>query len=270
MRGMGRRRISGLALTAMLAPSQGAAAPPAPAAPAVVYRCHARSSDAAGGSGVLTLDKELREDGSAARLTVKWEDQSGSFLRPYSRDDRLSAELNWPGDDPYSLDRSFDWARGSIRVYSHGAGDGLQFRPRKREMWRQVLIDRDESFRVNSWKGDRLLVPIDFVLANSLEPLSSPGDLWTRIDRLVAWGSGTGSVTVYGTLVTRRRVVRNRYPNSPDGERRIVVQYGLDTTALARLAARIKAATEAWEATLGDFKSRCERGVEESGDIILT
>ncbi len=273
-------RLSMLVLTggllASAAPGEEGASAQEPAARddhVTLYACRSYTTNLGGDPGALTLEKAFREDGSVYRLRVSWEDRQGSFLRRHLADDQLSAELHWPGNHPFStVPVPFDWSQGSIRAHIYGPRAAARYRPHRREVWSQVFVVRNRSMTVHHQEGVPILVsdPSQFLLASGLLPRGSPSDLWISIDALIAWGTGARSVTVYETLVTRRRFRRNSYPNSPDGRRRIVAVFDVDTVALARKVEQIREATGEWEASIADFRNRCERVEEYTGPVHVT
>jgi len=243
---------------------------PAGRSPRVVFNCRSFSTNLGGSSGALTLEKSFYEDGSVSAQFVRWEDYSGSFMRRHDPNDRTMATLNWSGVFG-SGDRrgGFDWSMGTIKLI---VLNNSIFRPNKKERWHQFLIDRNGTARVYREKSDRYVQigSVDLLLRSDLGPPSSSG-LEMSLDSLMAWSTGAKSITVYETFVTPRRYRSNEYPTSPAGAMRIVAEYDIDSPALAAKVAQIRTAADKWMDQIGDFKSKCTQGREETGnDIIIT
>lgn len=239
---------------------------------AVEYRCRTRIPNLGGDSGALSLDKTFSPDGSVRAMTVNLEDWKPPYVKPAGVGERAMATIKWPGD--HRIPRSpepFSWSNGSIEI-SYFAEGSRRYSPLKGERWRQVVVDRNRSAIVHESGGMRTLFVggLDMVVQSGLMDLPSPGKLSMSLDGLLAWGSGVASLTVYETLVTRRKYRKHSYPTTPAGRARIVGQYDLDAAILARKVQQVRDSTSAWEAGLTDFKTVCEKGVVEAGAIIVT
>lgn len=257
-------------MTIMLALLLAAAAqaPAPPPQPAMLFRCRERIDNFEGTSGALSLDKSFREDGTPLGLNVQLEDRSGSVMPGRGPTEQTGMTLSWPGRHRVAIrPEPFSWSNGGIDVYYSGPTNRYVYR--RDERWRRVIVDRAGSMIVHESDGARWIFVsgLDLYLMSNLQDLGSPGRLWMSLDGLLAWGSGRERVTVYETVITERRE-RNQGPAL--GQERIVGQYDIDIPALARLAARVRAATEAWEAGLTDLAARCTREPEETGEIIVT
>lgn len=263
------RKVLLAALLAAGAAHAAAAAEPEKA-PAILFTCRERIANPGGISGALSLEKRFREDGSVRSFTASLEDWQGSFVR--ARAGRAMATLRWPGEHRFAREGvPFDPTDGSVKITFLG-DDGGYHRFLKNERWRQVVVDRNRSVMVHDTDGMRTLFLNGFEmwLTSELTSLSSPG-LNMSVDGLLAWGTGTDRLTVYETLVQRRRYRKNVYPNSPAGRMRVVAEYEIDVAALRRSVDTVREAARGWEAELGDFRTKCERDVEDDGnDIILT
>jgi hypothetical protein len=240
---------------------------------ATLYRC-ARSIQAFEGEpGFLALEKVFREDGTLYSRSVVLEDSAPRFVRLPQTSASASATLRWPGDHRFQRETEpFSWSRGSIQInYLDGRMD--RYRPLRREVWRQIVVDRNGAALIHETGGIRTLFlsGLNIHLVSELAPLSSSGRLHMALDDLIAWGTGAERVTVYEVMVQRRRYVPNVYPNGPAGRMRIVAEYDIDAAALAARVAQVQAAASAWEAGLTNVRETCERSVEElPGDIIVT
>lgn len=240
--------------------------------PAVEYRCQTRIPNLGGDSGALSLDKTFSPDGSVRGMSVNLEDWQPPYVKPARVGERAMATIKWPGDHRIGgSSEPFSWSNGSIEIVYLAEGSG-RHSPLKGEQWRQVVVDRNRSAIVHESGGMRTLFVggLDLLLQSGLVDLPSPGHLSMSLDGLLAWGSGVGSVTVYETMVMRWKSRRNSYPTSPAGRARIVGQYELDVAVLGRKVRQVRDATSAWEAGLADFRNVCEKGVVETGAIILT
>ncbi|HEX8307921.1 MAG TPA: hypothetical protein VF645_05820 [Allosphingosinicella sp.] len=266
-------RIALLAAAVAAAPLPAAVqevrSPKPKAQPRALYRCQHRIPNLGGHSGALTFSKTYREDGSVQSLSVQLEDWGGSFIRRSAGSANVT--LRWPGDHLVRKGGPFDWAEGSIDV-SFDAGNAGSHRILPKERWRQVVVDRNRSVIVHETEGMRTLFlsGLDMRLVSELVPVSSPGRLWMSLDGLLAWGSGLETLTVYETLVSGRRYDPDVYPNSPAGRMRVVAQYEVDVEALNRKVEQVRSETQSWEAGLVDFRKVCERGSEETGEIVVT
>jgi hypothetical protein len=251
------------------APVREARSPKPQAQPRALYRCGHRITNPGGDNGALTLSKTIWEDGSVQSFSVELEDWGGSFIRRSAGSANVT--LRWPGDHLVRKGGPFNWAEGSIDV-SFDAGTPSRYRILPKERWRQVVVDRNRSVIVHETGGMRALFPsgLDMRLVSELVPLSSPGRLWMSLDGLLAWGTGLETLTVFETLVRARRYDPNVNPNSPAGRMRVVGEYEVDIAALNRKVEQVRSETRSWEAGLGNFRTVCERGVEETGVIILT
>jgi hypothetical protein len=262
-------------ILAVLAPpaAAGAAADEQPRQDrATLYRCTRSIQGFEGEPGFLALEKVFREDGTVYSRSVVLEDYAPSFV-PVQASARAFATLRWPGDHRFQREvEPFNWSRGSIQI-SYLDGTVNRFRPLRREVWRQVVLDRNGAALIHETGGMRMLFlnGLNMHLMSELAPLSSPGRLHMALDDLIAWGTGAERLTVYETMVQRRRYVPNVYPNGPAGRMRIVAEYDIDMAVLARRVAQVRAATASWESGLTDIPGSCERTVEElPGDIVVT
>lgn len=240
---------------------------------ATLYRCTRSIQAFEGEPGFLALEKVFREDGTVYSRSVVLEDHAPRFVRFAQASARAWATLRWPGDHRFQREvEPFSWSRGSIDI-SYLDGAAARYRPLPREVWRQVVVDRNGAALIHETGGMRMLflTGLNMHLMSELAPISSPGRLHMALDDLVAWGTGAERVTVYETMVQRRRYSPNVYPNGPAGRMRIVADYDIDVPVLERRVAQVRAATDAWEAGLTNVRETCERTLEElPGDIILT
>jgi hypothetical protein len=230
-----------------------------------VYRCHLDARITEVGPGNLRVYKSFREDGAVNEFRVVWESRPGDAVHLPSFEDQAFVTLQWPGEHRLFRDgESWNWAQGSIRINFFAADAATRGRPRHGEEWRQTVVDRNQSANIYDQDDTSILMlPIlDFVLAGDLEPVVDSARLNMSLDSLLAWGSGGARVTVYDTLVTRRRPMPNIYPTSPSGAHRIVGNYDLDIPTLTRTVALIRATTERWEEGLSASWRQCERTTE--------
>jgi hypothetical protein len=236
-----------------------------------IYQCSATIDNLAGEPGRLTLAKTFFEDGTVRNVEIRWQDGGGAFIRGHEAPAEYFATLGWAQADMQPAD-PIDWTRGSVSVTHYGYNLARRRSPMRGEAWGQVIVDRDRMLRVYESEGMRMLLPDSaFILASGLVPLTVNAQLGMSIDALVAWGTDARVVTDYETMVQRRPSRPNLYSNNIVGRRRIIGSYDVDTAALARKAAQVRAAAERWLATLGDFRIQCERGVEEDeANIVVT
>lgn len=260
-----RNAAAAWALAAAIAPAVGAE-------PEYLYSCHGYISGPEGAGGMLTLAKSFVEDGTVLGMSVSWSDHSGAAVRKSAANDSAIVGLDWPGPFQSSDGKTpFDWSRSMIRIYYNGAARN-RFVFRKDELWHQVIVDRDESLRLfEGGDGSRMMFPGSSGLQLMGEPTTkaAPGMMGTSLDRLLAWGAGARRVTVYETRILRRR--RTNRGDWPYPLRRVIASYDLDVAALQRSAVAVRAATEAWEASIADFRRACRREPKVSeNDIIVT
>ncbi|HEX8447972.1 MAG TPA: hypothetical protein VF652_00155 [Allosphingosinicella sp.] len=266
-----RIAVLGAAIAAaqLAAQTRDARSPKPQAQPRTLYRCEHRIPNPGGHSGALTLSKTFWEDGSVQSFNVELEDWGGSFIR--RSDGSANVTLRWPGDHLVRKGGPFSWAEGSIDVSFHG-GSTSRYQVLPKERWRQVVVDRNRSVIVHERDGIRTLFlsGLDMRLVSELVPVSSPGRLWMSLDGLLAWGAGLETLTVYETLVSGRSRDPAAYPNSPMGRIRVVAEYEVDVPALNRKVEQVRSESRSWEAGLVNFRKACRRGIEETGEILVT
>ncbi|HEX8840949.1 MAG TPA: hypothetical protein VF757_01490 [Sphingomicrobium sp.] len=221
------------------------------------------------------MEKIFREDGSVYSMSVLWEDHVSGLVNPDPNPSDLqraahgeygSVILHWPNDRFTTSHGLVDWSTGTIAIYYFGPSAAGRYHAERKEKWRQVVVDRGHSVQVFDSTGNRYLsmAPQAAYLASDVVNLSSPGNLQMSLDDFLAWGTGARTVTVYETLV------RDRRSGWPTFTRRIVAEYRVDVDGVARRASQIREATRNWETTLANFKSKCDKTVEETGQIIVT
>lgn len=235
-----------------------------------IYRCSLEARLPEGGYSPFLIQKIFREDGTVYRMTVQWEDnQGGGLIRPRRTGETATVQLGWSGGIPLfsSTDgEPFVWSKGTVRIYSHGAGWP---RPFRNEQWSQSVLDRDGSARILEVEGIETLIVTekqllgDLLSASSLEILNMP------LDKLLAWGAGVERITVIKSLATRRNAQAEDFRRQPVARRRVVGRYELDLAALRKVATDVREATERWEAEISDDWRQCERDTE-GGKITLT
>ena len=207
--------------------------------------------------------------GSMRGAVANLEDYAGSFVHRRNPTDRASATLKWPGDHRAAKSgEMFDWSLGSIQV---GVFNNSVFHAKEGERWRQVILDRNGSALISQISSDRYLLtnPSDIELRGDLVPPSSLPGFRMSLDSLMSWSVGVKSVKVYDIFVTDRRYNANEYPNSPVGAMRIVAEYDVDSSALARKVAQVRDATTQWMSELGDFKTKCARAREDNDIVVI-
>jgi hypothetical protein len=252
--------------SALLAATMPAAAQTAPA-PEYVYSCSLYNGQVASLGGMLTGSKTFNEDGSVAAMQVSWYDQEAHAVRKTNAQDRASVVLEWPAPSAgQERPGPFDWSKTLLKLNFWPVADRTR---RKDETASQLVLDRNHSVSVidNPQDGDRLL-RLDFYslyLMGITDGLASSG-LTARLDGLLAWASGANILTAYDTRILKRP--RNGIRVWP---RRLAGVFDLDLADLARAAHAVRAATEAWEATLKDFRKDCARYEKGDGshDIII-
>ena len=250
-----------------LAKKQPDQSPPRPE-PKTIFSCHEHQGSFGGDSGVLDIYKTFYEDGTVQSMTVRWEDDGGSFIIPSNATGHGSAALVWPGD--YRIGRSperLDWAHGSISVHYYTNGQHAD-KLAKKERWSQVIIDRSLSQFVYEQDGIRMLFGngLDMTLKSEL---NSSGGLHMSLDTLLAWGMNLERLKVYETRAIPRKLGPTTQSNSPLGRMRIAGEYEIDVPKLTRKKDQVQDAVTKWEASLGDFKSKCQREVEVTDEEII-
>lgn len=217
------------------------------------------------------VQKSFALDGSPLGKHVRWENRSPGFVHMRAPTETASATLAWHGNmrSPFE-EPPFDWGRGSIRIDVFGPPGAMRYRPLPEEEWRQVIVDRDSSVLLINQRSMQVLLLSgrELNLTSEPSPLTDPGALTSSIAPLIAWGSGGSSITVYEVMATRRRPQRHTQPGDPLGRRRVIIAYDLDTVALARAVAEMRAVVEAWEEGIAATWSQCEQ-TTEGGETVV-
>jgi hypothetical protein len=272
---MGPCRIALIAAAAAALPA--AAQPSGSAAPVYEYWCHARLTGVAAPQDSVEIGKVFSDDETPPRLTVDWSDHQGSLVIRATTTGSAFASLKWPGDY-YLLNqraefKTLEWDKGSFAVHFVGGepADLHNRKAAKREEWRQTIISRDDALTIHERDGVRTLWLNGFnlYLMGDLEKPVGAAQLNMSVESLLAWGSGRDRLTVREVGVTRRKKRRNSYPTSPAGQRRIIRTYQIDVPELRHTVEAVRAATQKWEAGLGDYRSGCRRQERVNEDDII-
>ena len=231
-----------------------------PLEPPLLHRCRERMPDFEGMRGGLTFDKSFRVGGAPATFDIILEDESGTVTTGLPPTTRTRLTLHWVTQYRDGVPSPAGYLGGEIQVELFG--DARAQTTPGDARWRRVLMDRDNLLRRSTLPdgGEQMMVPhLGLYLASELLPLATtPRRLNMSLDSLFAWGSGRERLIAYETVVIpwpRRGRDRER----AIWLERVVGAYQIDLAALARLAARARAAGAAWEAGLTDVARRCER-----------
>lgn len=229
----------------------------AQSATAMDFRCSERIAEFDGTTAELMLSRRFSGDGSPLGLEVVLEDRGGSVAVAVAPSRRTSLTVRWPGPPRRGAQRP-GWPDGLVQARIVDDPRGRENRPG--EIWRRVVVDRDRSLLVYLLPdGDRgvSLPGLNLYLTSEIEPIHMTSRLDMSLDALLAWGSGRDRLTVYETAITPwpSRGLRER----AIGSERIVGEYEIDMTMLARLASRARDVAQAWQVSPGDLAQRCER-----------
>jgi hypothetical protein len=253
---MQARKVLLLPLIAMLVSNDAAAHPgPVNIPGRIYYECHYYSGHTVGPDKALVkIDKVLDEDGKTLNQNVSIEARG--------------LALGWSNAKLAESEFGIDWGDAWV-TFSDGHSNSFADRRRGENSW-QSLIVRDDLIQVADHKNDKFLIgPIAMALMSDPAPLYTVAMLRVRLGDLLAWQTGAKKLTGYVTRNTMRKE-RTAYGDyAALQSRRVVETYDIDIWRIRRLGEEARNATGNWEKSIVDFKTVCERQVEEDQSLIV-